>query len=143
MLPDAKLASEGEHKDAFNPNGGKLVAGERLLPAKVVRITDANQVRLQQEVKMNGAFRIHVLAGELAKTKDNLAAFAKHLASSEAFLQRFQPAKGVRASMIDGYRTHATLPQPDLGSREINPCVRPLVIARGRTDAEHTAFSPS
>jgi hypothetical protein len=125
MLPDADLA-KAEFKSVFNPSGSKLVCGERLLPSKVVRITDANQVRLQQEVKMNGAFRIHVMAGDLPKTKANLAAFAKHLDSPASFLQRFRPALDVRASIIDGYRPAASLPQPPQGSREVNPCVRCL-----------------
>lgn len=33
----------------FNPSGCTLVCGQRLLPSKLTRVLDANQVRLQQE----------------------------------------------------------------------------------------------
>lgn len=56
-LPDSDLVMNYKSKGAFNPPGSKLIAGQRLPPGKVTRASDANQVRIQQEVKMNGAFR--------------------------------------------------------------------------------------
>jgi len=56
-LPDSDLVKNYHKKGIFNPEGSKLIAGQRLLPGKVTRAIDANHVRIQQEVKMNGAFR--------------------------------------------------------------------------------------
>lgn len=56
-LPDSPLVKNYGKKGVFNPQGCKLIAGQRLTPGKVTRAIDANQVRIQQEVKMNGAFR--------------------------------------------------------------------------------------
>jgi hypothetical protein len=56
-LPDSDLVKNYPKKGVFNPEGSKLIAGQRLLPGKVTRAIDANKVRLQQERKMNGAFR--------------------------------------------------------------------------------------
>lgn len=56
-LPESQLVQTYPKKGVFNPAGSKLIAGQRLLPGKVTRAVDANQVRIQQEVKMNGAFR--------------------------------------------------------------------------------------
>lgn len=59
-LPESDLVKNYHKKGVFNPQGSKLIAGQRLLPGKVVRAIDANHVRIQQEVKMNGAFRYAV-----------------------------------------------------------------------------------
>jgi len=56
-LPDSDLVKNYHKKGVFNPEGCRLTAGQRLLPGKVTRAIDANQVRIQQEIKMNGAFR--------------------------------------------------------------------------------------
>lgn len=56
-LPESDLVQRYHKKSVFSPEGTKLVIGQRLLPGKVTRAVDANRVRIQQEVKMNGAFR--------------------------------------------------------------------------------------
>jgi len=83
--------------------GLKLTVGERLTPGKLTRAMDANVVRLQQEVRMNGAFRIHVFAGDLAKTSGALEAFGKYLDSPTSFMNKYRPATGVSSSIVDGF----------------------------------------
>ncbi|KAJ7233893.1 phenol 2-monooxygenase [Mycena rebaudengoi] len=100
-LPGAPVL-KGAHARAFNPPGVKLIAGQRLTPGRVTRVADGNQVRLQQEVKMNGAFRIHVFAGDLRKTKRALDGFAAFIDSPVSFFNRHRPAPGVHASIVDG-----------------------------------------
>lgn len=56
-LPNSALVAGFKKKGVFNPEGSKLIAGQRLPPGKLTRAVDANQVRIQQEIKMNGAFR--------------------------------------------------------------------------------------
>ncbi|KAJ7680981.1 phenol 2-monooxygenase [Mycena polygramma] len=100
-LPGAP-ALGGKHSRAFNPHGVKLVAGQRLTPGRVTRVADGNNVRLQQEVKMNGAFRIHVFAGDLRATKHALDGFAAFINSPASFFNRHRPSAGVRSSIVDG-----------------------------------------
>ncbi|KAJ7467058.1 phenol 2-monooxygenase [Mycena latifolia] len=100
-LPGAPVLG-GPHARAFNPPGMKLVAGQRLTPGRVTRVVDGNHVRLQQEVKMNGAFRIHVFAGDLRTTKRALDGFAAFVDSPASFFNRHRPSVGVRASIVDG-----------------------------------------
>ncbi|KAJ7122061.1 phenol 2-monooxygenase [Mycena crocata] len=100
-LPGAPILG-GAHGHAFNPPGIKLVAGQRLTPGRVTRVVDGNQVRLQQEVKMNGAFRIHVFAGDLRATKSALDGFAAFVNSSASFFNRHRTSSGVPSSIVDG-----------------------------------------
>lgn len=55
-----------------------LRTGRIMHPATVTRVVDANVVHLEQEIPMNGAFRIYVFAGDLSKTSAAVASFAKH-----------------------------------------------------------------
>ena len=124
-LPDADIV-KGPHGHAFNPSGLKLVCGERLLPGMVIRAFDANQVKIHQEIPMNGAFRSHVLAGDLKSTSSQLAAFSKHLERSNSFLNAHRPAEGVRASMLDGVRDGVVSIRQKAAassSHKPNPCV--------------------
>lgn len=44
-----EVVKKSTHGGVFNPRGCKLVPGQRLVPGKVTRVSDANQVRIQQE----------------------------------------------------------------------------------------------
>ncbi|KAL8292681.1 hypothetical protein RQP46_001293 [Phenoliferia psychrophenolica] len=101
-LPDAELVKSFAKKNVFNPAGNKLIAGQRLLPGLVTRAVDANRVRLQQEIKMNGAFRIHVFAGDYQTSKPALAAFEKFITAPTSFHNVHRPAAGVSSSIVDG-----------------------------------------
>lgn len=48
-LPESEIVKSGKRGNAFNPEGCKLIVGQRLLPGKAVRCEDANQIRIQQE----------------------------------------------------------------------------------------------
>lgn len=129
-LPDGPLSSTSSHKAAINPAGCHLIAGQRLLPGRVTRVQDANPVRIQQEVVMNGAFRIHVLAGCLKTNREKVAEFARFLESSRSFLDRFRPRRGVRSSILDGQRAgkvHLETVSPD-DSADANPFFTFLTI---------------
>ncbi|BGP57604.1 hypothetical protein JCM8202_000510 [Rhodotorula sphaerocarpa] len=118
-LPDSPLVKNYGKKGVFNPQGCKLIAGQRLTPGKVTRAIDANQVRIQQEVKMNGAFRIHVVAGDYEKSKSRLAAFDKFLDAPTSFWNQYRPKKGVQSAIV--FNQHETRHiEPERGSREPN-----------------------
>lgn len=99
-LPDSDLAKA--YPNVFNPAGSKLIAGQRLLPGKLTRAVDANHIRIQQEVKMNGAFRIHIFAGEFATSQPILKKLDAFINSPGSFINVHRPAKGVHASTRDG-----------------------------------------
>lgn len=118
-LPDSDLVKSYGKQGVFNPEGCNLTAGQRLLPGKVTRAIDANQVRIQQEVKMNGAFRIHVVAGDYEKSKSRLAAFDKFLDSSSSFFNMYRPKRGVQSATV--FNQHETRHiEPERGTREPN-----------------------
>lgn len=100
-LPESDIVKSGKYGKVFNPAGCKLIVGQRLLPGKAIRCEDANHIRIQQEIKMNGAFRIHVLAGQLDKTQSNLEKFGQYINSANSFFNRHRPAKGVYSSIVD------------------------------------------
>lgn len=116
-LPDAEVVKAAK-AGVFNPAGLTLIAGERLTPGKVTRAVDANTVRLQQEVKMTGAFRINVFAGNFKTSLPALNAFDAYLNSPTSFVNVHRPAEGVFSSILDGngiaprYIEHEALKQP-------------------------------
>ncbi|GJN93539.1 hypothetical protein Rhopal_006596-T1 [Rhodotorula paludigena] len=118
-LPESDLVQKYHKKGVFSPEGTKLVIGQRLLPGKVTRAVDANRVRIQQEVKMNGAFRIHVLAGDHATAQPTLKAWDQFLDSSASFVNLYRPRSGVKSAIVfnDHESRHI---EPERGTREPN-----------------------
>ncbi|KAJ2901270.1 Phenol hydroxylase [Zalerion maritima] len=73
----------------LGPDGCKLTTGRIFANADVTRVIDANVVHLEQEVPLNGSFRIFVFAGKLEKTRQSLGDLATHLASKKSFYSQF------------------------------------------------------
>lgn len=67
------------------PEGTKLRTGRLLVNADVTRVVDANVVHLEQEIPLNGSFRIFVLAGKPSVTSQALKDFAQHLGRRGSF----------------------------------------------------------
>lgn len=63
---------------AINPAGHTLRSGRILINANVTRVVDANVVHLEQEIPLNGSFRIYIFAGNPAATMNALQDFAKY-----------------------------------------------------------------
>ncbi|SCZ92104.1 BZ3501_MvSof-1269-A2-R1_Chr2-1g04245 [Microbotryum saponariae] len=141
-LDDSGLVRNYPKKGVFNPAGTRLIAGQRLLPGKVTRAVDANQVRIQQEVKLNGQFRnitdprcpheslrIHIFAGNLSKTMPQLQAFSEYLATPESFLNVHQPASGARASLYPDVPASSRHIEHQTTSVPVNPFFTFLTVA--------------
>ena len=74
------------------PNSCTLRTGRILANADVTRVVDANVVHLEQEVPLNGSFRIFVFAGAPEKTRKSLNDFAVNLSRKTSFYsQYFRP----------------------------------------------------
>ncbi|KAF2094900.1 hypothetical protein NA57DRAFT_45983 [Rhizodiscina lignyota] len=71
------------------PENTKLRTGRILIPATVTRIVDANVVHLEQEIPLNGSFRIYVFAGKPSTTHRAINDLARGLGSKRSFFGAF------------------------------------------------------
>lgn len=69
--------------------GTKLRTGRILIPATVTRVVDANVVHLEQEIPLNGSYRMYLFAGSPDKTKAALKDLATYMASPTSFYSAF------------------------------------------------------
>ena len=74
----------------FNPKGNKLITGRILPPANVTRVVDANVVHLEQEVPLNGSFRIFLFAGVPSVTRSALSDLAANLQKKKSFYSAYE-----------------------------------------------------
>ncbi|CAK7228277.1 hypothetical protein SCUCBS95973_006825 [Sporothrix curviconia] len=72
------------------PEGSKLRPGRLMINADVTRVVDANVVHLEQEVPMNGSFRIFVFAGKLDLTKGALRDLEQGLRKRSSFYATYE-----------------------------------------------------
>jgi len=63
--------------------------GRILTPATVTRVVDANVVDLEQEIPLNGSFRLYLFAGTPSSTATALRDFAANLAKKNSFYAAF------------------------------------------------------
>lgn len=68
-----------------HPKGIKLETGHLLSNSNVTRVVDANVVHLEQEIPLNGSFRIFVFGGNPSKTQQALQDFSLNLAKKNSF----------------------------------------------------------
>ncbi len=73
----------------INPKGNKLRTGRILINANVTRVVDANVVHLEQEIPVNGSFRIYVFAGKPSSTSQAISDFAQNLEKKNSFLMTY------------------------------------------------------
>jgi hypothetical protein len=69
----------------INPEKSRLRTGRLFINADVTRVVDANVVHLEQEVPLNGSFRIFVFAGDLSVTSAALRDFNIQLGNKRSF----------------------------------------------------------
>ncbi|CAL3962513.1 unnamed protein product [Diplocarpon coronariae] len=82
-------ASHPAQSSLINPKGNKLRTGRILINADVTRVVDANVVHLEQEIPVNGSFRVYVFAGSPSATKNAIRDFAHHLRKKNSFLSTY------------------------------------------------------
>ncbi|TLS23062.1 uncharacterized protein PpBr36_06267 [Pyricularia pennisetigena] len=81
--------SHPAQSSTINPEGNKLRPGRLFINADVTRVVDANVVHLEQEVPLNGSFRIFVFAGKPSVTKQALSDFARNLRLKGSFFSSY------------------------------------------------------
>lgn len=73
----------------INPKGNKNRTGRILINSNVTRVVDANVVHLEQEIPVNGSFRVYVFAGNPSSTSQALRDFAQHLEKKNSFFSAY------------------------------------------------------
>jgi hypothetical protein len=104
-----------EHHTARSPlllayqQGTRLRPGRLLINADVTRVVDANTVHLEQEIPLNGAFRVYVFAGRPDLTRAAVRDFARHLEAPGSVLSayRLPPAAEAAVSHHDSLAPHS------------------------------------
>ncbi|KAG9232214.1 FAD binding domain-containing protein [Amylocarpus encephaloides] len=91
----------------INPKGNKLRTGRILINATVTRVVDANVVHLEQEVPLNGSFRIYVFAGKPPKTLKALADFAQNLNKKSSFFSSYLRSDIDKVSHHEQHNPHS------------------------------------
>jgi len=73
----------------INPTGSRNRTGRILINSNVTRVVDANVVHLEQEVPLNGSFRIYVFGGRLSKTAQAIKDFAQNICKKGSFFSSY------------------------------------------------------
>lgn len=63
--------------------------GRILSPATVTRVADANVVHLEQEIPLNGSYRIYLFAGKYDKTKQAVSDLASNISKRGSFYSAY------------------------------------------------------
>lgn len=69
--------------------GTTLRTGRTLIPATVTRSVDANVVHLEQEIPLNGSYRLYLFAGKPNSTKAAVRDLATHMTNPTSFFSAF------------------------------------------------------
>ncbi|CZS89654.1 phenol 2-monooxygenase [Rhynchosporium agropyri] len=82
-------SSHPAQSDVINPRGNKLRTGRILINSNVTRVVDANVVHLEQEIPVNGSFKIYVFAGNVSKSQKALEDFTQNLRKKNSFFSTY------------------------------------------------------
>ncbi len=91
----------------FNPKGTTLRTGRVMPPANVTRVVDANAVQLEQEIPLNGSFRIFLFAGKPSNTLRAVADFAKNMQKKRSFYSVFEREDIANVSYHERHNPHS------------------------------------
>ncbi len=69
--------------------GTKQRTGRILIPSTVTRVVDANVVPLEQQIPLNGSYRMFIFGGIPGKTGPALNDLATHMAAPKSFFSNF------------------------------------------------------
>lgn len=95
-------------KSSLNhPEGTKLVTGRIFINSNVTRVVDANVVHLEQEIPLNGSFRIFIFAGNPDKTRMALSDLAKGMQSKKSFYAAYARDDVDSVSHLEKHNPHS------------------------------------
>ncbi|TLD04677.1 uncharacterized protein PgNI_09682 [Pyricularia grisea] len=99
--------SHPAQSSAINPEGNKLRPGRLFINADVTRVVDANVVHLEQEIPLNGSFRIFIFAGKPSVTKQALGDFARNLRLKGSFFSSYLRSDIDKVSYHERHNPHS------------------------------------
>lgn len=73
----------------IHPKGTRLRTGRIMINSNVTRVVDANVVDLEQEIPLNGSFRIYIFAGTPASSSIALSDLASNLSKPNSFYSSY------------------------------------------------------
>ena len=85
--------------------GTKLHSGRIMTPATVTRVVDANVVHLEQEIPLNGSYRIYIFGGNPTKTVQALKDFETGISKKNSFYSAFR--RSDEASYHERHNPHS------------------------------------
>ncbi|KAF2488075.1 FAD binding domain-containing protein [Neohortaea acidophila] len=85
----------------------KLRTGRIFTCATVTRVCDANPVHLEQEIPLNGSYRIYVFAGKYSATKSAIADLAYNLEKPSSFFGAYKRADIDSVSYHERHNPHS------------------------------------
>lgn len=91
----------------IQPKRTKLSPGCIFINSDVTRVTDANVVHLEQEIPLNGSFRLFVFAGKPNKTRKALDDFAKNLQNKRSFYAAYARNDIDQVSHLEKHNPHS------------------------------------
>ena len=91
----------------FIANQTQLRPGYVMPTANVTRVVDANKVHLEQEVPLNGSFRIFVFAGNPTVTKRAIDDFSSELLKKSSFYMVYQQDDSEDVSYHERHNPHS------------------------------------
>ncbi|TKA83165.1 hypothetical protein B0A55_00697 [Friedmanniomyces simplex] len=104
--------------------------GRILSPATVTRVADANVVHLEQEIPLNGSYRIYLFAGKPSVTKKAVDDFAANLKKKGSFFSSYTRPDADQISYHERHNPHSLFftintifnaPRPDIEVRALLP----------------------
>ena len=91
----------------FNPKGNTLRPGRVMPSATVTRVADANEVHLEQEIPLNGSFRLFLFAGVPAMTRQAVMDFGANLQKRGSFYSTFEREDIASVSYHERHNPHS------------------------------------
>jgi phenol hydroxylase-like protein/FAD binding domain-containing protein len=91
----------------FSIPGVKLTPGRTLTPSTATRISDANVVHLEQEIPVNGSFRIFIFAGMPSRTRKALEDFSANIKKNGSFLSKHLRDDLANMSYFERHNPHS------------------------------------
>lgn len=73
----------------IHPTGNRLRSGRIMINSNVTRVVDANVVDLEQEIPLNGSFRLYIFAGKPSSSSLALSDFAHNIAKAHSFYSSY------------------------------------------------------
>ncbi|KAJ5893694.1 hypothetical protein N7495_005385 [Penicillium taxi] len=102
-------ASHPAKSPLFDIPSVKLTPGRAITPSMVTRLADSNFVELEQEVPVNGSFRIFIFAGNQQKTNKAINDLAANLEKERSFLSAYRRPDIADLSFFERHNPHSKL----------------------------------